>query len=48
MFKENKYTKAMEDYVSDGFEEEITAENFVFPEEEDYVDFGEEVEEWDG
>ena len=47
MFKENKYTKAMEDYVSDGFEEEITAENFVFPEEEDYVDFGEEVEEWD-
>tara|TARA_R100001163_G_C5040000_1_gene178351 strand:- start:195 stop:812 length:618 start_codon:yes stop_codon:yes gene_type:complete len=47
MFKENKYTEAMEDYASGGFEEEITAENFVFPEEEDYVDFGEEVEEWD-
>tara|TARA_A100001201_G_scaffold136396_1_gene125414 strand:+ start:13794 stop:14804 length:1011 start_codon:yes stop_codon:yes gene_type:complete len=47
MFKKNKYTEAMEDYFSGGFEEEITAENFVIPAEEDYEDFGEDTEDWD-
>lgn len=30
-----------------GYTEEITEANFVIPEEDDYVDFGEEVTEWD-
>ena len=30
-----------------GDSEELTAENFIFPNEEDYMDFGEETEEWD-
>ena len=30
-----------------GFAEELTEENFVVPNEEDYIDFGEETEEWD-
>jgi hypothetical protein len=46
-FKQNEYTKALSDYVALGFEEEITEENFVIPTEADYVDFGEETEDWD-
>lgn len=30
-----------------GYEEEINEENFYIPTEAEYVDFGEEVEEWD-
>lgn len=30
-----------------GDSEELTADNFIFPNEEDYMDFGEETEEWD-
>ena len=30
-----------------GFTEELTEANFVIPCEEDYIDFGEETEEWD-
>ena len=30
-----------------GFAEELTEENFVVPNEEAYIDFGEETEEWD-
>lgn len=30
-----------------GYEEEISEENFYIPTEAEYVDFGEEVEEWD-
>ena len=30
-----------------GFTEELSEANFVIPNEEDYIDFGEEVEEWD-
>ena len=46
-FKENEYTKALNDYIALGFEEEITENNFIIPAEEDYVDFGEETEDWD-
>lgn len=34
-------------FQSYGYTEEVTEANFVIPEEEDYVDFGEEVTEWD-
>jgi hypothetical protein len=30
-----------------GYAEEITEDNFILPEESDYVDFGEDVEDWD-
>ena len=33
-------------YEAYGFEEEIDESNFVVPKEEDYIDFSEEVEEW--
>ena len=46
-FKDNEYTKALSDYIALGFEEEITEDNFVIPAEADYVDFGEETEDWD-
>tara|TARA_R100001163_G_scaffold50136_1_gene37738 strand:- start:106 stop:1575 length:1470 start_codon:yes stop_codon:yes gene_type:complete len=42
MFKEIK------DFFNEtGFTEELTEANFVLPNEEDYIDFGEETEEWD-
>tara|TARA_R110002074_G_scaffold353286_1_gene525032 strand:- start:177 stop:800 length:624 start_codon:yes stop_codon:yes gene_type:complete len=34
-------------YESHGFEEEINEDNTVIPEENDYIDVNEEVEEWD-
>ena len=46
-FKDNEYTKALSDHIALGFEEEITEQNFVIPAEADYVDFGEESEDWD-
>ena len=43
-----KYQKAVEEHFNEtGYEEELTESNFIFPEESDYVDFGEETEEWD-
>ena len=44
--KTNKYIQAAEDYLL-GFTEELTADNFVVPEEDDYLDFGEASEDWD-
>ena len=38
------FTHGYENY---GYTEDITEANFVIPEEEDYVDFGEDVTEWD-
>ena len=47
MHREN-YFESVKSYVDEqGYEEEITAENFVVPSEDDYVDFGEATEEWD-
>ena len=34
-------------YEAYGFEEEINEDNLVIPEEDDYIEAGEEVEEWD-
>lgn len=34
-------------YEAHGFEEEINEDNLVIPEENDYIDVNEEVEEWD-
>ena len=46
--KENKYLAAAKQYVDEsGYTEELTDANFIIPNEEDYIDFGEEVEEWD-
>ena len=46
--KENKYLAAAKQYVDEsGYTEELTEANFIIPNEEDYIDFGEEVEEWD-
>lgn len=43
-----KYQEAAQEHFNEtGYEEEITESNFVFPEESDYVDFGEDTEEWD-
>ena len=47
MSKKN-YLESVRSYVDEqGYAEEITSENFVIPQEEDYVDFGEATEEWD-
>ena len=43
----DKYVEAVEEYSALGYTEEINEENFVIPAEADYVDFGEETEEWD-
>ena len=46
--RENKYLIAAKQYVDEsGYTEELTEANFVIPNEEDYMDFGEETEEWD-
>ena len=46
--KENKYLAAAKQYVDEsGYTEELTEGNFIVPNEEDYIDFGEQVEEWD-
>ena len=45
--KTNKYIEAAEEYSALGFTEELTADNFVVPQEKDYVDFGEASEDWD-
>ena len=46
--KDNKYLQAVGDHLNEeGFTEELTEANFVIPEESDYIDFGEETEEWD-
>jgi hypothetical protein len=46
--KENKYLAAAKQYVDEsGYTEELSEANFVIPNEEDYMDFGEETEEWD-
>ena len=46
--RENKYLIAAKQYVDEsGYTEELTEANFVIPNEEDYIDFGEETEEWD-
>ena len=43
-----KYQQAAREYFEEvGFVEQLTEANFVIPSEEDYVDFGEETEEWD-
>ena len=36
-----------EHFCETGYTEELTEANFVVPAEEDYIDFGEETEEWD-
>ena len=36
-----------EHFCETGYTEELTEANFVIPAEEDYIDFGEETEEWD-
>lgn len=44
----NKYIQAVESHLNEeGFVEELTEANFVVPEESEYIDFGEETEEWD-
>lgn len=44
----DKYMQAADQFCNTiGYTEDITAENFVVPEDSDYVDFGEETEEWD-
>ena len=45
--KTNKYIQAAEEYLVLGFTEELTVDNFVIPQEDDYVDFGEASEDWD-
>jgi len=46
--KENKYLAAAKRYADEsGYTEELSEANFVIPNEEDYMDFGEETEEWD-
>jgi len=43
-----KYQQAAREYFEEvGFVEELTEASFVIPSEEDYIDFGEETEEWD-
>ena len=42
MFEEIK-----EFFNETGFTEELSEANFIIPNEEDYIDFGEETEEWD-
>jgi len=47
MSKKN-YFESVKSYVDEqGYAEEITSDNFVVPEEGDYVDFGEATEDWD-
>lgn len=41
------FTLSMDDCDSCGSVEELTTDNIVFPNEEDYVDAGEQVEEYD-
>lgn len=44
----NKYIKPMaEHFNKTGFTEELTESNFVIPSQEDYIDFGEQTQEWD-
>tara|TARA_Y100001938_G_scaffold151102_1_gene246007 strand:- start:595 stop:2022 length:1428 start_codon:yes stop_codon:yes gene_type:complete len=46
--KDSKYLQAVESHLNEeGFVEELTEANFVVPEESEYIDFGEETEEWD-
>lgn len=43
-----KYQQAAKEYFEEiGYVENITENNFVIPAQADYVDFGEETEEWD-
>lgn len=44
MMAQADFQKYFEDY---GYEEELTEDNFYFPSEAEYVDFGEEEVEWD-
>ncbi len=46
--RSNEYFEAVKSHLEkEGYAEEITEANFVVPQESDYVDFGEETEEWD-
>ena len=46
--RSNEYFEAVKSHLEkEGFTEEITEANFVVPQDSDYVDFGEETEEWD-
>ena len=43
-----RYREHIQEHFSEtGYTEELTEANFVVPAEEDYIDFGEETEEWD-
>lgn len=43
-----RYREHIQEHFSEtGYTEELTEANFVIPAEEDYIDFGEETEEWD-
>ena len=47
MRKEN-YASALNEYLNEtGYTEEVTEENIYIPAEAEYVDFGEETEEYD-
>jgi hypothetical protein len=47
MKKEN-YASAFNEYLNEtGYTEELTEENFYVPAEAEYVDFGEDTEDWD-
>ena len=44
----SKYIQsAGEHFNQAGFTEELTESNFIIPNEEDYLDFGEDTQEWD-
>ena len=46
--RSNEYFEAVKSHLEkEGFTEDITEANFVVPQDSDYVDFGEETEEWD-
>ena len=47
MKKEN-YASAFNEYLNEtGYTEDLTEENFHVPAEAEYVDFGEDTEDWD-
>ena len=46
--KKQNYTNAFNEYLNEtGYTEDVTEENIYIPTEAEYVDFGEETEEWD-
>ena len=46
--KKEDYASAFNEYLNEtGYTEDVTEENFYIPAEAEYVDFGEDTEEWD-